>query len=229
MNSKLNAPHLQSEEAAREAMERIRWPNGPVCHHCGETKRRYPTKRRGRYRCGNPDCRKDFTVMTGSVMERSHIPLHKWFQAYYLMCSSKKGVSSKQIERTLGVTYKAAWFLTHRIREAMRAGGLVPPPALGGEGKVVEADETYFGWQENPKPAARRTTPYTKGGKSGPSGKRAVLALVERGGHVRSFHLPAVDKVSVVKIVRENIPQREPPPYGREQALSRHGTARRRT
>jgi transposase-like protein len=138
MLSNLNAPHLQSEEAAREAMERIRWPNGPVCHHCGSTKH-YATKKAGVYRCASPACRKDFTVMTGSVMERSHIPLHKWFQAYYLMCSSKKGVSSKQIERTLGVTYKAAWFLTHRIREAMRAGGLVPPPALGGEGKVVEA------------------------------------------------------------------------------------------
>jgi transposase-like protein len=203
MTSKLNSPDLQSEEAAREMMERIRWPNGPVCHHCDSPKH-YATKRAGVYRCANAECRKDFTVMTGSVMERSHIPLHKWLQAYYLLCSSKKGISSKQIERTLGISYKAAWFLTHRIREAMRAGGLVPPPALGGEGKIVEADETYFGQKDNPTMGRQRKgRPYIKGGKA--AGKRSIVSLVERGGSVRTFHVAVADKVTVTQIVRENI------------------------
>lgn len=205
MTSKLNAPHLQNEDAAREAMERIRWPNGPVCHHCSEASRRYPTKRVGRFRCGNPECRKDFTVTTGTVMERSHIPLHKWFQAYYLLCSSKKGISSKQVERTLGVTYKTAWFLTHRIREAMREGGLISPPALGGEGKIVEADETYFGKVEVRRPRNKYLSPPTKGGNVGPAGKRAILSLVERGGSVRSFHVAVADKKTVNQIITTNI------------------------
>jgi transposase-like protein len=134
--SVLDADHFGNDGAARKLIEGLRWPNGPVCHHCGETQRRYPTKREGRFRCGNPECRKDFTATTWTVMESSKVALHKWLTAFYLMCASKKGVSSHQIHRTLGVTYKTAWFMTHRIREAMREGGLVPP--MGGEGGVVK-------------------------------------------------------------------------------------------
>lgn len=147
--STLDAAHFHNDEAARKLIESLRWPNGPVCNHCGETQRRYPTKREGRFRCGNPDCRKDFTATTGTVMESSKVALHKWLTAFYMMCSSKKGVSAHQIHRTLGVTYKTAWFMAHRIREAMREGGLVPP--MGGEGGIVEADETYFGNVETPR------------------------------------------------------------------------------
>ena len=128
------------------------------------------------------ECRKDFSVTTKSVMESSHIKLNVWLQAFFLMASSKKGMSSHQLHRALGITYKSAWFLTHRIREAMRAGGLVPP--LGGEGKVVEADETYFGpvAKSNVRTNTTVGRAYTKGGRSGPSNKRAIVSLVERGG-----------------------------------------------
>ena len=197
------APHFTDPEAARLFIEGIRWPNGPVCGRCGETERRYNTKRPGRYRCGNPECRKDFTVTTGTVMESSHIPLNKWMIGFYLMSSSKKGISAHQMHRTLGITYKSAWFLCHRIREAMRAGGLVPP--IGGEGKTVEADETYFGKAETARPRRRNLPPPTKGGKGGPAGKRAIIALVERGGSVRSFHVAVADKATVNAIVTRNI------------------------
>jgi transposase-like protein len=202
--SKLNLDMLQDEAAARNALEAIRWPHGPVCHHCGSPKH-YATKRVGGYRCASPTCRKDFTVMTGTVMERSHIPLHKWLQGWYLLCSSKKGISTKQVERTLGLTYKASWFLMHRIREAMREGGLVPPTPLGGGGRTVEADETYYGKAETRRPRNKYLSPPTKGGNVGPAGKRPILSLVERGGRVRSFHVPVADKVNVTAIVRENI------------------------
>jgi len=195
------------ETSARKVFEDLRWPNGPVCHHCGSEKH-YATKKPGRYRCANPECRKDFTVMTGTVMERSHVPIHKWLEAFSIMCESKKGVSSLQLQRHLGISYKAAWFLSHRIREAMRDGGLTPPPMLGGGGKIVEADETYFG---NVEPANRRTmrtrgTPFIKKGKrGGPANKRAIVSLVERGGRVRSFHVASANKDSVTEIVRDNI------------------------
>jgi hypothetical protein len=136
-------------------------------------------------------------------MERSKIALHKWVMAMHLMGASKKGMSAHQLHRMLGITYQSAWFLAHRIREAMREDGLAP---LGGGGKIVEADETYFGQVENPTPSPKRKgRPFTKGGKSGPAGKRAVVALVERGGRVRSFHPAIADGDSVNKIVRENI------------------------
>jgi hypothetical protein len=135
-------------------------------------------------------------------MERSKIPLHKWVMAMHLMGASKKGMSAHQLHRMLGITYQSAWFLAHRIREAMREDGLAP---MGGNGGIVEADETYFGQVENPASKKRKGRPYTKGGKSGPSGKRAVVALVERGGRVRSFHPANADGPTVTKIVRENI------------------------
>ena len=204
--SALTAPHFTNDEAARKLIESIRWPEGPVCSHCGSINRAYAvTGRAGLWRCAEPECRKDFTVTTGTVMERSKVPLHKWLIAFYLMNASKKGISAHQLHRTLGVTYQTAWFMAHRIREAMRDGGLSGP--LGSGGKIVEADETYFG----PVEEARRRTKtrdgraYTKGGRSGPSNKRAVVTLVERGGRVRSFHPSVADGPSVAAIVRDNI------------------------
>lgn len=197
-------PYFQNADEARKKIEAVRWPHGPVCAHCGESERRYATKKEGRWRCGNPACRKDFTVTTGTVMESSHIPLHKWLTAFFLMASSKKGISAHQLFRTLGITYKSAWFLAHRVREAMKAGGLEGP--LGGAGGIVEADETYHGKVDSPRPRARGRIPQpTKKGRSGPADKRAIVALVERGGRVRTFHPAVADKASVAKIVAENV------------------------
>lgn len=125
--SQFNAPHFQSHEAAREYLEALRWGSERVCPHCGTVNLSFATKKPGIYRCSAKECRKDFSVTTKSVMESSHIKLNVWLQAFYLMASSKKGMSSHQLHRALGVTYKSAWFLTHRIREAMRTGGLLPP------------------------------------------------------------------------------------------------------
>jgi len=158
------AAHFHDEEAARAWFEAARWPDGPVCPRCGSLKH-YATKKVGRYRCGEKECRKDFTVMTGSVMERSHAKLTQWAMAFYLGASSKKGFSAHQLHRALGCQYNTAWFLHHRVMEAMREGGLAP---LGGKGKVVEADETYQGWIKNPKPSPRRKgQPYLK--RKGPN------------------------------------------------------------
>ncbi len=199
------APHFIHEGSAREFLEKLRWPNGPVCHHCGETQRRYATKREGRFRCGNPECRKDYSVTTGTVMERSHIALTKWLMAFYLMCSSKKGISAHQLYRSLGIgSYQSAWFMAHRIREAMRAGGLAAP--MGGAGGIVEADETYYGKVDEPPTKTKHGTPYKKAkGKFGPAGKRPIVSLVERGGRVRSFHVEGATKEKVAKIVRDNV------------------------
>jgi transposase-like protein len=195
---------FQNEAAARAKIESVRWPSGPTCPHCGETERLYETKKEGRFRCGNPECRKDFTVTTGTVMESSHIPLHKWLMAFYLLSSSKKGISSHQLMRALGVTYKSAWFLSHRVRMAMEAGGLTSP--LGGEGGIVEVDETYHGKVEEPQPRSRGRIPKpTKRGKSGPADKRPIVALVERGGKVRTFHVAVADKNTVSRIVTDNV------------------------
>jgi transposase-like protein len=203
MSNAFTAPHFNSHELAREWLERTRWPNGRVCSHCGTVDHAYKTKKPGWYRCAEKDCRKDFTVTTGTVMERSHIELHKWLMAFYLMSSSKKGISSHQLHRALSLDYKSAWFMTHRIREAMRVGGFSP---LGGEGEIVEADETYYGKTEQPRVSPQRLgRPYTKKGKTGPANKRPIVALVERGGNVRTFHVPVADKATVSKIVRENI------------------------
>lgn len=125
MNNAFTAPHFQSPELAREWLENQRWPEGTICSHCGSINRSYKNKAKpGFYRCAEPECRKDFTVTTGTLMERSHIALNKWLMAFYLMSASKKGVSAHQLHRSLNVTYKAAWFMCHRIREAMREGDL---------------------------------------------------------------------------------------------------------
>src|SRR5258708_1587115 len=184
-------PHFQNDEAARAMLESILWPNGPVCPHCGIVDSAYKTKRASVYRCAEQVCRKDFSVTMKTVMERSHIALHKWLQGFHLMASSKKGVSAHQLHRTLQITYEAAWFMAHRIREAMRAGGLSP---LGGGGKVVEADETYIG--------RLKGQPVRRGGASH---KNTVLTLVERGGSARSFHIDTTTVAQVAPIVRENI------------------------
>src|SRR6202048_304963 len=191
--SHFNAPHFQSPEAAREYLEALRWGGHRVCAHCGSVNNSFATKKPGVYRCSNKDCRKDLSVTTKSVMESSHIKLNVWLQAFYLMTSSKKGISSHQLHRALGITYKSAWFLTHRIREAMRTGGLMPP--MGGGGKTVEVDETYIGFLDGAP----------KKGRHGVSNRRTVLTLVERGGSARSLHVDGVRLAGIAPILRENL------------------------
>jgi transposase-like protein len=185
-------PHFQNDEAARAMLESILWPEGPVCVHCGVVNHAYKTKRPGVYRCAEKVCRKDFTVTMKTVMERSHIALHKWLQGFHLMTSSKKGVSAHQLHRTLQITYEAAWFMAHRIREAMRLGGLSP---LGGRGKTVEVDETFIG----------RIEGSVKPRHGGSGHKNTVLTLVERGGSARSFHIDSTSIADIAPILRENI------------------------
>jgi transposase-like protein len=204
MSNAFVAPHFQSHEAAREWLEQTRWPNGPVCSHCGTVNHAYKTKKPGWYRCAEKECRKDFTVTTGTVMERSHIELNKWLMAFYLMSSSKKGVSAHQLHRALNLDYKSAWFMAHRIREAMRETDLGP---LGGEGGIVEADETYYGPVEKAKARTTTTTgrSFARKGNHGPFNKRPIVALVERAGKARTFHVATADKQTVAKIVLANV------------------------
>jgi transposase-like protein len=198
-----NAPRFTNDDAARAYLETLRWPGGPVCPHCGVVGHAYAIKPTGTYRCAEAACRGNFTVTMNSPMERSHIALHKWVLAFHLMCSSKKGISAHQLHRTLGITYRSAWFMAHRIRECMREGGLTP---LGGAGKVVEADETYYGNVPEAKRRKFKTTgrPMSRDTR-GVGNKRAVVALVERGGKVRSFHPAIADGANVAEIVRDNI------------------------
>jgi transposase-like protein len=196
--------HFHDEAAAFEWVEKRVWPNGPVCPHCGGfdriSKMQGKSTRLGTYKCYQ--CRKPFTVKVGTIFESSHVAMHLWLQAIFLMSSSKKGVSSNQLHRTLGVTLKTAWFMSHRIREAMRDGVLAP---MGGNGGIVEADETYYGKTKEPKISPQRKGRPYKVGSRGPRDKRAVLSLVERGGKVRSFHIENADKSTVAQIVSENV------------------------
>lgn len=183
------------ENAARQHLEAIRWPNGPVCPHCGsvDNAKRLESKaaRPGLLNCR--DCRKQFSVTVGTVFERSKIPLTKWLACSYLMASSKKGISSHQIHRMLGITYKTAWFMTHRLREAMRD---TSTDKLGGEGTsgIVEADETYIG-------------PKAKNGTRGPryANKQTVVALVERKGRVRVHKTKMVTVETIDSVLKSNI------------------------
>lgn len=200
----LTDPRFQNVEKAREWLAMQRWPSGPHCSHCGSfsvTPLQGRAHRPGVYQCN--DCRQQFTVTTGSVMERSKIPLNKWLMAMHLMASSKKGYSAHQLHRTLGITYQSAWFLAHRIREAM-ANDLASGP-LGGEGKTVEVDETYFGERDTPiKSAQRRGRPY-KYHRKGPRNKRAVISLVERGGKSRTFHIDHATAENVRDVIVRNV------------------------
>jgi transposase-like protein len=186
----LDQSHFHNEAAAIVRLEAIVWPNGPVCPHCGGIDRITPVKggRIGLRRCG--DCKKQFTCKVGTVFEDSKVPVHKWFQAAHLLASSKKGISSHQLHRTLGVTYKTAWFMAHRLREAMRD---TPKGQLGGSGKIVEADETFF---VNKKGFRRQV---------GVGHKMAVMSLVERGGSIRSTVLDTVTRDHVERIIRRNV------------------------
>jgi transposase-like protein len=187
----LTAKIYHDENAARTHLERIHWPQGPECPHCGTVgdarRLKGESTRPGVYKCRA--CRKPFSVTVGTVMERSHIPLHKWVLASALLTASKKGISSHQLSRQLAVSYKSAWFLSHRIREAMSESEVEP---LGGPGATIEADETYYGPTEHKLDK----------GKHGPANKRAVLGLVERGGRIAVFHIGRATRASVSNVIR---------------------------
>ncbi len=203
----LTDPIFHDEGKAREHLESIRWPNGPWCPHCGNadpekiTKLAGKSHRDGLHVCN--ECREHFTVTVGSVMERSHIPLHKWVLGFHLMASSKKGVSAHQLMRQLGLgSYRTAWFLAHRIREAMKEVDSAP---MGGEGKIIEADETYYGKLETPRIRNKHLPPPTKKGKSGGAKKRAIFGLVERGGRIKTFHIHRATAQEVRDVMVRNV------------------------
>jgi transposase-like protein len=191
----LTAAHLQNEEAAFAFLEARVWPNGPVCPHCGAMGRikklAGKTTRVGLHKCY--DCMKPFTVKVGTVFESSHVPLHLWLQAAHLLCSSKKGISSNQLHRTLGVTLKTAWLMSHRLREAMTTFGAEP---MGGEGAIVEIDETFIGNKKDMP--IRRSHGH----------KHAVMTLIERGpkgGRARSFHVEGTAAADLLPIIKTHV------------------------
>lgn len=199
MTMDLTDPIFHDETAARAHLERTRWPHGPCCPHCGSfaaTRLEGAAHRAGLFECR--DCAKQFSVTVGTVFERSHVPLHKWVLANYLMNASKKGVSAHQLHRSIKVTYKTAWFMCHRICEAMRDPS---PEPLGGAGKIVEADEAYHGKRETPIVRSKYAPPPTKRGKGGGAAKRPIVALVERGGEARAFHVPHVTAKSIRNVL----------------------------
>src|SRR5665811_955829 len=207
MNADLQSPIFHDPEIARKALEAVRWPDGPICPHCGNADQDRIALIEGTKKSHRPglrycaECKGQFTVTVGTVFERSKVPLTKWWLAVHLLGSSKKGMSSHQLHRMLGVTYKTAWFMTHRIREAMRDMSSGP---MGGEGKIVEADETYYGRRETPIPSKqRRGRPYTRRKK--PFDKRSVVALVERGGEVRMFHVQHATAANVREVLVRNV------------------------
>ncbi len=203
--SVLSRPYFHDEAAAFAFVEGIVWGAEPICPHCGVIGRAYALKnvrtkpskknpegvvRHGLKKCGA--CRKQFTVRAGTIFEESHLELHKWLQAIYLMCASKKGVSAKQLQRTLEVQYKTAWFLAHRIREAMRSGDLTP---FGSEGGMVEADETFIGRE-----------PGAEQGRAGWRHKNKVLSLIDRDtGRARSFVVDDFKAETVAEILTANL------------------------
>jgi transposase-like protein len=197
----ITSPIFTDKDAARDHLEAQRWPDGPYCPHCGNSDQARLVKlagkstRPGVHKC--KECRKQFTVTVGTVFERSKVPLNKWLLATYLLTSSKKGMSAHQLHRMLGVTYKTAWFMFHRIREAMREGsdGYSPAPegGLGGSGKTVEADETYIGRKAKNKafkPAVKKQT---------------VMTLVERDGKARSFHIAGTSHQNIKPVLYTQI------------------------
>ncbi len=206
MASVLNEPYFHDEQAAFRALEAIVWPEGkPTCPHCGAVDRinrlapqkTKPSKKHpegkpvyGLWKCYH--CKGQFTARRGTVFESSHLELRQWLQAAFLLCSSKKGISSNQLARTLGITVKSAWFASHRLREAMRTSGL---EMLGGEGRIVEADETFLQPMDRFRGIRSRS----------PFHKRKILTLVERDGNARSFHVEDLAVSTVAPIVRQNV------------------------
>ena len=194
------APYIGDEDKAREMFERIRWPNGPYCPHCHadsetgiykiEPKPGSKT-RKGVYKCGG--CRKQFTVTVGTVFEGTRIPLGKWLYAIFLMCSSKKGVSANQLQREIGISYKSAWFMCHRVRMAMTEPALAGK--LGGEGHVVEVDETFIGGKHKNNPHRNHK----------PKPKQIVVALIDREGKARTFPVPSRRKWPLQTLIRYNV------------------------
>ena len=193
--SVLDDPRFRNEEAAYAYVEAIVWPNGRVCPHCGVCDKsgllKGKSTRIGVYKCYA--CRKPFTVKVGTIFEKSHVLMHIWLQAMHLICSSKKGISTQQLHRILGCDLKTAWFIGHRIREAMSDDGATGP--LGGKGKFVEADETFIGGRA-------KNRAYTS-----PAPKKPVVSLVERSGRVRSRHVPEVNAANLRPILEGEIDQ----------------------
>lgn len=191
MTSILSQPHFQDAEKAREYLEALRWPEGAVCPHCGVIGGHYKLQGAktpaGLYKCGS--CSDKFTVTVGTVFERSKVPLNQWLQVMHLMCASKKGISAKQVERMIGVTYKTAWFMCHRIREAMN---ITPGGKMGEGGGIVEADETYWG------PKGKMT-------KNGGDKKMKIVSLVDRKGQKRTFHVANVTSETVREVLNANV------------------------
>ena len=185
MASVLSDPRFHDEAASYQYVEARIWPDGPVCPRCGTSERigklKGKSTRMNTYKCY--ECRKPFTVKVGTIFEASKVPMHIWLQAIHLLCAGKKGVSANELSRILGVQLRTAWFMAHRIREAMRP---TKHPEIGGAGKAVEADETFFGRRKD------------KTKRRGYGHKHAVLALIERGGKVQSHHVPNV-KASTLK------------------------------
>ena len=205
MSADLTNPIFTDETKAREYLEQVRWPTGPYCPYCpycpkcgsteGQTRMEGKTTRPGLHKCNA--CQAHYSVTMGTVYERSHIPLHKWLLATHLLTSGKKGVSAHQIHRMLGITYKSAWFMCHRIREGMKGAN---PGTMGGPGQVVEADETYIG------PSGLTTDAEGKPQrKRGYGDKRKIVSLVERGGRVRSVKVDNVTAKQVGEILLANV------------------------
>jgi len=231
--SVLSDAHFHDEAAALAFVEARIWANGVTCPHCGNAdeakigKLAGKSTRPGVRKCYA--CRKPFTVKVGTIFESSHAPLHLWLQAIFLMSSSKKGISTQQLKRTLGVAMKTAWFMGHRIREAMREGGFGP---LGGNGMIVEADETYYGNKSGERAEVRPSTGKPYKNRTRISDKRAILGLIERGGKVRTFHVAQATKFNVAALVTENVHHEsalmtdESRLYnGMDQVFASHGTA----
>ena len=197
----LTNPIFTDPDKAREHFEAIRWPDGPYCPYCGVIDRIAPLGGKsmgpGWYHC--KDCRRKFTAAVGTIYERSHIPMTKWLLATHLLCASKKGMSAHQLGRMMGLPYKTAWFMAHRIRESMRE--MFPDASpIGGEGKTVEADETYVGGKEKNRHRSKRNAKHIGG-----VGKEMVFSLVERGGKVRSHHLTNISAKNLRPLLNQQL------------------------
>jgi len=204
-------PIYQDEDAAREHLEALHWPNGPFCPHCGSLSAKRLPPQRGRKTKAHPegalrkgvvqcnDCRQQYTVTVGTVFESSKVPLHKWLYVNHVLCSSKKGTSAHQIARNIGVSYKTAWFMMHRIREAMKETN---PGPMGGLGSTIEADETYVGGKVGNRNSKQQKRFDER--RSSVHGKQPVVSLVERGGKVRSFHVANVNGATLRAVLVTN-------------------------